>query len=117
MKKFDVLQTQALLDWRRHWKSKVFALGKRQLFDASFKLDFFLIDTRVEKHVGVPPTLLSSVLYPLEMIIVNLAHVIAPIALSLQLFILMNFAFGDFSVVKLIPDIVAGFVPVARGRR
>lgn len=114
MKKFDVLQTQALLDWRWHWKSEVFALGKRQLFDARFKLDFFLIDTRVEKHVGVPPTLLSSVLYPLEMIIVNLAHVIAAIALSLQLFVFVNFAFGDFSVVKLIPDVVAGFVPVAR---
>lgn len=69
-----------------------------------------MIHSRVEQHVCVPPSLLSSKLHSLQVVVVDLSHVISAEALSFKLFIFMHLALGDFSIIVLVPLLVACFI-------
>lgn len=62
-----------------------------------------MIDASVEQHVSIPPSLLSTELHSLEIVVVNLSHVVSAEALSFKLLVLMHFTFGDLAVVELVP--------------
>jgi hypothetical protein len=103
VKEAKVLESHASFDGRRHVEDAILAFGQRQLLDAFPCGGLVVVDTRVEQHVGVPPALLSSELHAFEIVVVDLAHVIAAKALRLQLVILMHLALAHFAIVKLVP--------------
>lgn len=69
-----------------------------------------MVDARVEQHVSVPPSLLSSKLHSFQVVVVNFPHVVTAETLSFELFIFVHFAFGNFTVVVLVPLLSATFI-------
>jgi hypothetical protein len=106
----EVLKAHTSFDRCRHVEDAIFALGQRQLLDALFRRGLIVVDSRVKEHVRIPPSLLSSKLHTLKIIIVNLAHVVAAEALRLQLIIFVHFTLTDFTVIELVPLLEAIFI-------
>lgn len=107
MKEANVLKSNALLDRCWHGQNAVLAFSERQLLDARLVNGLVMVNAGVEQHVSVPPSLLSSELHSLQVVVVNFSHVIATKALRFQFFILVHLAFCDFSVVILVPLLIA----------
>lgn len=115
MKEANILKANALFDWSRHRQDAIFALGQRKLFDARLVNSLVVVYARVEQHVGIPPTLLSSELHSFQIVIVNFSHVVTAKALSFQLLVFVHFAFRHFSVVKLVPLFASTLISETKG--
>lgn len=107
MEEANVLKSHALLDRWRHRQHAVLTFSERQLLNARLVNGLVVVNARVEQHVSVPPSLLSTELHSLQVVIVNFSHVVAAKALRFQFLVLVHLAFCDFPVIELVPLLVS----------
>jgi hypothetical protein len=70
-----------------------------------------MIYARVKQHVSVPPAFLSPELHALQIVVINFTHVITTETLSFELVIFLHLAFGDFTIIVLVPLFSSTFIP------